>query len=105
MKNSSLVIISAPSGCGKDTIIDKVYKQLDSVALSVSCTTRKPRQKKDGTFEIDGADYFFIDRTEFAKKISANAFIEHAEDNKGDLYGTPRAYVEKLQEDSNDIII
>lgn len=105
MRNSSLVIVSAPSGCGKDTIIDKVCKRLDHVALSVSCTTRKPRQKKDGTFEQDGVDYFFLDRIEFEQKVSSKGFIEYAEDNKGDLYGTPCSYIQELKNAGNDVII
>lgn len=105
MKNISLIIISAPSGCGKDPIIDIVCKRLDGVALSVSCTTRKPRQKKDGTFEQDGVDYFFLDRAKFDQSVSENGFIEYAEDNKGDLYGTPCAYIQELKNSDYDVII
>lgn len=104
MSKQSLVIISAPSGCGKDTIIEKVCQRLDGIGVSISCTTRKPRQKKDGAYEQHGVDYFFIEKPEFEARIRENGFLEYA-DVKGDLYGTPRAYVEKLISDSNDVII
>ena len=58
---SNLVIISAPSGCGKDTIIEKVCQRLSGIGVSISCTTRKARKKKDGTYEQHGVDYFFIE--------------------------------------------
>ena len=103
-KASSLVVISAPSGCGKDTIIEKVCQRLDGIGVSVSCTTRDPRPKSDGSCEQHGVDYFFIKRPEFEECMSKNGFLEHA-NNKGDLYGTPRAYVEKLRKEGNDIII
>jgi len=103
-KASSLVVISAPSGCGKDTIIEKVYQRLDGIGVSISCTTRAPRPKSDGSYEQHGVDYFFIKRPEFEELICQNGFLEYA-NNKGDLYGTPRAYVEKLCDDGNDIIL
>jgi len=103
-EHSNLVIISAPSGCGKDTIIEKVCQHLNGIAVSISCTTRKARQKKDGTYEQHGVDYFFIEKPEFEKRICEKSFLEYA-DVKGDLYGTPCAYVEKLISDGNDVII
>lgn len=81
---ASLVIISAPSSCGKDTIIERVSQHIDGVGVSVSCTTRDPRPKNDGTHEQEGVDYFFIDRREFEERISQHGFLEYA-DNKGDL--------------------
>lgn len=104
MNKSNLIIISAPSGCGKDTIIEKVCQRLSGIGVSISCTTRRARQKKDGTYEQHGVDYFFIDKPEFEERIRENGFLEYA-DVKGDLYGTPRAYVEKLISDGNDVII
>ena len=101
---SSLVVISGPSGCGKDTIIEKVCGRLGGVGVSVSCTTRAPRPKSDGSYEQHGVDYFFIDRAEFEERIRRDGFLEYA-DNKGDLYGTPRDYVEKLRDEGSDVII
>lgn len=100
----SLVIISAPSGCGKDTIIEKVCQRLNGIGISISCTTRKARQKKDGSYEQHGVDYFFMEKPEFEARIRENGFLEYA-DVKGDLYGTPRVYVEKLISDGNNVII
>lgn len=103
MRNS-LVVISAPSGCGKDTIIEKVCQRLGGIGVSISCTTRDPRPKSDGSYEKYGVDYFFIGRLEFEDRICQNGFLEYT-DGKGDLYGTPRANVEKLRDEGNDIII
>lgn len=103
-QTSTLVMISAPSGCGKDTIIEKVKKRLNGIGVSISCTTREPRPKSNGGYEQNGVDYFFIQRSEFEERIRQNGFLEYA-DVKGDLYGTPRAYVEKLRDEGNDVII
>lgn len=103
MRNS-LVVISAPSGCGKDTTIERVCQRMQGIGVSISCTTRDPRPKSDGSYEQHGVDYFFIKRPEFEERIGQNGFLEYA-NNKGDLYGTSRAYVNKLQDEGNDIII
>jgi guanylate kinase len=86
-----LFVISAPSGAGKTTIVREVISQLPGVNLSVSCTTRDPRPE-----EQDGIDYFFITRDEFSTMEQEGKFIEWSQVH-GDLYGTPRANVEKLQ--------
>lgn len=103
-KRVSLVLISAPSGCGKDTIIEKVCQRLGGIGVSISCTTRGPRIKTDGTYEKHGVDYFFLERPEFEERIRQNGFWEYT-DNRGDLYGTPREYVEKLIEEGHDVIV
>lgn len=77
-----LVIISAPSGAGKTTIVREVLKKDSSFCLSISFTTRKMREG-----EIDGKDYYFISRDEFNAKIKNGDFIEYAE-ICGNLYGT-----------------
>ena len=71
-QTSTLVVISAPSGCGKDTIIEKVKKRLNGIGVSISCTTREPRPKSDGSYEQNGVDYFFIQRSEFEDRIRQN---------------------------------
>ena len=103
-RNSSLVIISGPSGCGKDTIIEKVLQRMSGIGVSISCTTRSPRKKGKNSMEQHGVDYFFVSQEEFAERIHANGFLEYA-NNKGDFYGTPRDYVEKLYKDGNDIVL
>ena len=104
-KKPKLVILSAPSGCGKDTIIEKVCEQIPNVGVSVSCTTRDPRHnKKKDRMEEEGIDYFFISEEEFAAKVKAGDFLEYARFN-GEWYGTPRDYVENLYAQGNDVII
>lgn len=82
LKEGLLFIISAPAGTGKTTLAQMLQKEFPSIVLSVSCTTRAPRPH-----EAPGVDYHFISKEEFEKKLSANAFIEHAKifDN---YYGT-----------------
>jgi guanylate kinase len=86
-----LFVVSAPSGAGKTTLVRKVIAQLAGVTLSVSCTTRVPRPE-----EQEGIDYIFITRDEFEAMEREGKFIEWAQVH-GDLYGTPRANLDKLQ--------
>jgi guanylate kinase len=89
-KQGILFVVSAPSGAGKTTLVNKVIAQLPGVNLSVSCTTRAPRPG-----EQKGVDYSFISRAEFQAMEQAGKFIEWARVH-GDLYGTPRANVDRL---------
>lgn len=77
-----LLIVCSPSGAGKTTLTRELLRTFSRLTFSVSCTTRKPRAA-----EVDGRDYFFIDRSEFERRVSAGAFIEWAEVH-GNLYGT-----------------
>ena len=87
-----LVVMSGPSGVGKGTIANIIKEKLN-MALSISCTTRAPR---DG--EVDGKSYFFITKQSFEEKIKNNAFLEYSE-HFGNYYGTPKDFVfEKLQD-------
>lgn len=92
------IVISAPSGTGKGTVIPYVMKGLENASFSVSCTTRAPR---DG--EKDGEDYYFISRGEFEKKIEAGDMLEYNE-YVGNLYGTPKSEVETKLESGRDVI-
>ena len=87
---SIMVILSSPSGAGKTTISKKIQQKYQNFKISVSHTTRKPRPN-----EIDGVDYFFIDKSEFEKKITNNEFYEYAKifDN---YYGTSKISVTSL---------
>lgn len=87
MKNI-LVVLSGPSGVGKGTVA-KIITEKFKMALSVSCTTRNPREG-----EVDGKDYFFITREDFLKKIDEDGFLEYSEHFEN-LYGTPKCFVEK----------
>lgn len=101
MNNGALIVLSAPSGCGKTTIVRKVMRKLGSLVFSVSHTTRKPR-----TGEVDTQHYYFTGKEQFEqmKEASPSGFIEWAEVH-GNYYGTSRAEVEKLRETGNDVIL
>lgn len=82
-----LTVLSGPSGVGKRTVITALRHNFPEVWVSVSCTTRAPR-----TGEVEGIDYYFVDRERFAKMVDAGELLEHAE-FAGNLYGTPRQAV------------
>lgn len=94
-----LIVISGFSGAGKGTLMKKLLQTYDNYALSISMTTRKPREG-----EKDGVEYFFTDKEQFEKRISEDGFIEYACycDN---YYGTPRAYVEEQLNAGKDVIL
>lgn len=92
-KKGLLVVLSAPSGCGKDTVFKAIEKLRDDVVESISATTRKPRPG-----EVDGVNYYFKTREEFEKMIDEGGFFEHAE-YSGNYYGTPIAGVNKAIND------
>lgn len=83
-----LVVLSAPSGCGKTSIVERLLKRHPEWVRSVSATTRKPRVD-----EKDAQDYFFYARPDFEKKVRDGKMLEHAA-IYGNLYGTPREFVE-----------
>lgn len=85
-----LVVISAPSGAGKTTICKKLLERNNSFKISISATTRTPRQN-----EVDGRDYFFLSPEEFQRKIEEGAFLEY-EPVHGYYYGTLQSVVEDL---------
>lgn len=100
-KKGALVVFSAPSGCGKDTILRELFK-LDvknEFVLSRSMTTRQPRNE-----EKDGVDYYFVTREKFEELISNDGFIEYAEYN-GNYYGTPKAPVEEWLNSGKTVIL
>jgi guanylate kinase len=86
-----LVIVSAPSGAGKTTIVKHLLKSDLNLAFSVSATTRPPR---DG--ETDGEDYYFLTVEEFRKRIRNDEFIEWEEVYKDHLYGTLKSEIERI---------
>jgi guanylate kinase len=81
--NGLLIVISGPSGAGKGTICKALSEDQD-LWISVSATTRKPRNG-----EVDGVNYFFLSKQEFADKINEDDFFEYAE-VYGNYYGTPK---------------
>ena len=84
-KSGMIVILSATSGCGKDTVFREISKIRNDVFESVSANTRKPRKG-----EIDGVDYFFKTKDEFEEMIAQDSFLEYASYNNC-YYGTPAA--------------
>lgn len=83
MSKGMLVILSAPSGCGKDTVFKEICKVRDDVVESVSATTRSPREG-----EVDGVNYFFVKEEQFEHMIKNQMLLEHARYNNY-YYGTP----------------
>ena len=94
-----LIVVSGPSGAGKDTICQKLIKENSNIWMSVSMTTRKPR-----TLEKDGVDYFFVSSEEFENKINDNTFLEYASYNDN-YYGTPKDKVEEKLNEGKDVIL
>lgn len=100
MSNGSLIVVSAPSGCGKDTIVKEVLSKMqDQVCLSVSMTTRPMR---DG--EIEGVNYYFVSSDEFKNKIENGEILEYTVYN-GNYYGTPAEPVRKQLENGKTVIL
>lgn len=99
MDNGLLVVISGPSGAGKGTICKRLKEDMKDLKVSVSATTRKPREG-----EVEGESYFFINKDEFISKINNDEFLEYA-CVYGNYYGTPKKEVFKQLEDGNDIIL
>lgn len=82
-----LIVLSGPSGVGKGTIANQIIERNANVSLSISCTTRVPREG-----EVDGKDYFFIPKEEFKEKITNDGFLEYSEHFEN-FYGTPKKFV------------
>jgi guanylate kinase len=81
-----LVVLSAPSGCGKTSIVERLLKRHQDWVRSISATTRKPRVD-----EKDGQDYFFLSKNDFEQRIREGEMLEHAV-IYGNSYGTPRGF-------------
>ncbi len=101
MKNRKgiLVVVSGFSGAGKGTLMKALMKKYDNYALSISKTSRLPREG-----EVNGREYFFSSKEAFEKEIKAEEFIEYAS-YCGNYYGTPKAYVEERLESGKDVIL
>ena len=99
MKKGKLFVISGSSGVGKGTLISLLLKNNPNIMLSISHTTRTPRQG-----EIDGINYFFRTKEEFQKSIDENAFLEWAQ-YSDNFYGTKRKFVERKLNEGFDLIL
>ncbi|MCK9211721.1 MAG: guanylate kinase [Ignavibacteriaceae bacterium] len=98
-KDGNIIVISAPSGTGKTTIIRSILKILPDVVYSISATTREKRPS-----EHDGVDYFFIDEETFQQKINDHEFVEW-EKVYDYFYGTPKSFVEKVISEGKSILL
>lgn len=98
-KKGLLVILSGPSGCGKGTVLHQVLERYPTAIVSVSKTTREPRNG-----ELEGVHYFFVTKAEFEKSIKKKDFLEYAE-YAGYYYGTPKTWVEMQREAGRDVIL
>jgi len=94
-----LFIVSAPSGAGKTTLVERLVEQLPNLRMSRSYTSRLAR---DG--EADGVDYNFVSRERFEEMIAAGDFLEWA-DVVGNLYGTCANDTERLLEEGFDVVL
>lgn len=87
-----LLIITAPSGAGKTTVVHHLLRTFpDQLAFSISATTRSPRPN-----EVHGRDYYFISNEEFQRRVAAHEFVEWEEVYPGKFYGTLRSEIERL---------
>lgn len=98
-KSPKLIVISAPSGTGKTSVIKEILKKnSDKLIFSVSATTREKRAN-----EIDGVDYYFLSEEEFKKKIENDEFIEW-ERIYDYYYGTPKSEIERATKENKHIL-
>ncbi|RKD28516.1 guanylate kinase [Lacrimispora algidixylanolytica] len=94
-----LAVVSGFSGAGKGTLMKELLKRYDNYALSISATTRNPREG-----ETDGREYFFVTEENFRDMIEKDALIEYAQYVKH-FYGTPKEYVLNQMKKGKDVIL
>lgn len=100
MKKGTLIILSGPSGVGKGTIREELFKdETLNLNYSISMTTRKPRP-----MEKEGVDYFFVDVETFKDKIKQGELLEYAQ-FVGNYYGTPQFYVDQLLSEGKNVVL
>ncbi len=99
MNKGLVIVVSAPSGGGKGTILKELFKRNTNMKFSVSATTRNPRPG-----EVDGQSYYFTDKKHFEELIAEGKMLEHAE-YCGNYYGTPKEPIEKAVAEGYDIVL
>ncbi|HEX3172921.1 MAG TPA: guanylate kinase [Solirubrobacterales bacterium] len=96
---AKVLVITGPSGVGKGTLIAKLLERVPDLELSVSATTREPREG-----EVDGRDYHFLRPEEFDSRIAADDFLEFAT-YSGNRYGTLRSEVRKRLDAGHSVVL
>ena len=99
MRRGIRLIISGFAGVGKGTVIKELMRQHDGYVLSVSATTRQPRN-----YEEHGREYFFLSKDEFDRMVQEDAFLEYAH-YTSESYGTPKRFVEEQMDQGKDVIL
>lgn len=99
MSKGTLYVFSAPSGCGKGTVLKELFKKMPGMYYSVSATTREPREG-----EQDGINYFFVSKEEFKKLIDSDGMLEYAT-YCGNYYGTPKKRITDYLEQGTDVVL
>ena len=94
-----IVVVSGFSGAGKGTLMKELLKRYDNYALSISATTRAPREG-----ETDGKEYFFVSKEQFEQMRDEQKLIEYAQ-YVNHYYGTPKEYVEQKMAEGKDVIL
>ena len=100
MNEGCLLVLSGPSGCGKGTVVKRLLERDPKLRLSVSMTTRVPREG-----EVDGISYHFVTKEQFDRTVEQGGAMEYARCGNGDCYGTPAAPVKEWREEGMDVIL
>ena len=97
--NGLLIVLSGPSGAGKDTVLKQLIMKSSNLKLSVSATTRQPRSG-----EVHGKDYYFVSEREFMDMVEKGTMLEYAK-YCGNYYGTPIMQLNEMLSENNDVIL
>ena len=100
MNKGCLLVLSGPSGCGKGTVVKRLLQRNPKLRLSVSMTTRAPREG-----ETDGISYHFVTQEQFDQTVEQGGAMEYARCGNGDCYGTPAAPVKEWREAGMDVVL
>lgn len=95
-----LIVVSGPSGCGKDTICSEILKRRENIKMSISMTTREKREN-----EKDNVDYYFVSKEQFENSIKNDDLLEYAIVHERDYYGTPKSNLFDTLNKGIDVIL
>jgi len=100
MPQGKVLIFSAPSGAGKTTIVRYLIHELECLTFSISATTRSKRPH-----EIDGKDYYFLQKEDFLNRIKSGEFVEYEEVYQGTYYGTLKTEINRIHAEGKTVIL